>query len=73
MSKIKIEGKTNTPHNGMYVKSIDKVNKRLEFTTDEREAYQRDSGFYVEAEVDFLKFHFAEEYPEIEYAKPSGW
>ena len=68
MSRIKVNN-DNCPHGGMYIKSIDKVNHKLEFTDDKSQAYQRDSGFYVNAEIDFLKFHFTEEYPEMEYIK----
>lgn len=73
MSKIKIQGHRDTPHNEMFIKDIDKVNKKLEFTSEPSEAYERDSGFYVDAEIDFLKFHFEEEYPEVKYAIAYGW
>lgn len=54
-----------------YIKSIDRVNKTLEFTANQSEALTKPCGFYIEAEIDYLKFHFKEQYPEIQYAKPS--
>lgn len=73
MARIIIKETAPCNHHGEFIKSIDKVNKKLEFTTKESEAYQRDGGFYVNSEIDFLKFHFAEEYPEVEYAVEHGW
>lgn len=55
-----------------WVKNIDKVNETLEFTENEREAYYRDGDFYTKSELDFIKFHFKDKYPEVEYAKVSG-
>ena len=68
MSKIIIRG-SNDEYDGMFIKSIDKINEKVEFTKISSEAYDRESGFYVNAEIDFLKFHFTEEYPEMEYIK----
>lgn len=53
-----------------YIKSIDRVNKTLEFTANSSEALNKSGGFYIEAEIDYLKFHFKEQYPEVQYAKP---
>ena len=53
-----------------YIKSIDRVNKTLEFTTNNSEALNKMGGFWVEAEIDYLKFHFKEHYPEVQYAIP---
>lgn len=72
MARIKIVG-SGDKYDGMYVKTIDKVNSKIEFTDNESEAYQRDGGFYVNSEIDFLKFYFAEEYPCLNYAKENGW
>ena len=65
MAKIRIR---DGEHKNMFIKTIDKVNCKLEFTNDINEAYERDGGFYVNSEIDFLKFHFADEYPDIVYA-----
>ena len=53
-----------------YIKSIDRVNKTLEFTTNISEALKKQGGFWIEAEIDYLKFHFKEQYPELKYAIP---
>lgn len=53
-----------------YIKSIDRVNKTLEFTTKTSEALNKSGGFWIEAEIDYLKFHFKEQYPEVKYAMP---
>lgn len=70
MGKFKIEepnGKVK------WVKKIDKVNETLEFTNNSSEAYIRDGDFYSKSELDFLKFHFKEKYPEINYARVSSF
>jgi hypothetical protein len=68
MSKIIIKG-SKDEYDGMFIKSIDKVNEKVEFTKDSSEAYYRESGFYVNAEIDFLKFYFSKQYPCMAYAK----
>lgn len=68
MSVIVIRG-SGGEYEGKYIKSIDKANSKLEFTNDINKAYERESGFYVNAEIDFLQFHFQEQYPCLEYAK----
>jgi len=72
MAKIKIKG-SGDKYDGMYVKSIDKVNTKLEFTDDASQAYQRSGGYYINAEIDYLKFYFSEEYPCLEYAREEGY
>lgn len=49
----------------LYIKDIDYANTALTFTEDTSEAYQRDSGYYANAEFDFIKRYFTEKYPEI--------
>lgn len=68
MSKIIIRG-SNDEYDGMFIKSIDKINEKVEFTKNSSEAYDRESGFYVNAEIDFLKFYFSKQYPCMKYAK----
>lgn len=68
MSKILIKG-SKDEYDGMFIKSIDKVNEKVEFTENSSEAYDRESGFYVNAEIDFLKFYFSKQYPCMKYAK----
>ena len=68
MAKIEIRG-SRDKHDGMFIKDIDKTNTKLTFTKNVDEAYERPSGFYVESEIDFLKFHFKDEYPCVEFAR----
>jgi hypothetical protein len=62
--KIEQEGKPTK-----WVKFIDKVNQKIEFTNDEDEAYDREGGFYPMAELQFIKHYFMDEFPELEYCK----
>ena len=64
MAKFKIEqnGKKTK-----WVKNIDKPNQIIEFTTNEAEAYEREGGFYPNAELQFIKHYFMDEYPELKY------
>ena len=58
--------KLNKPNGDvLWVKSIDKVNETLEFTPNKEEAYYRDGDFYTRSELDFIKFHFKDKYPEV--------
>lgn len=72
MAKIKIEG-SGDKYDGMFVKSIDRANTKIEFTNNGSEAFEKSGGFYINAEIDYLKFYFSEEYPCLEYAKEYGW
>lgn len=60
-----------TDSNGkiLWIKSVDNVNGKLEFTEKESEAYNRDGDYYTRAEAEFIKFHFKEEYPEVNNIK----
>lgn len=60
---------TNPDGSKKYVKTINQHDEELEFTKNKSEAYDRSSGFYINSEIDFLKFHFKEKYPEIMTAK----
>lgn len=59
MGKIRIGNKNK------WIKNIDKVNEKLEFTENRSEAYDRDSGFYLNSEIQFVKFYFTDQYPEV--------
>lgn len=48
-----------------YIKNIDYANEELSFTQDIDEAYERDSGYYANAECDFIKHHFSDQYPAL--------
>jgi hypothetical protein len=69
MAKFKIEQEGQPTK---WVKNIDKVNQKIEFTTNEDEAYDREGGFYPEAELKFIKYYFMEEHPELEYCVLDG-
>lgn len=64
MAKFKIEqiGKKTK-----WVKNIDKPNQIIEFTTNEAEAYDREGGFYPNAELQYIKHYFMDEHPELKY------
>lgn len=49
-----------------YIKSVDGANGTLEFTENMQEAMYRDMGFFADSEFGFIKFHFTENYPELE-------
>lgn len=50
-----------------YIKDVDRQNEELTFSTNRDGCYQEDEGFYADSAFDFLKFHFTEKYPELEY------
>lgn len=50
-----------------WIKSIDRANGTLEFSTTREGCFQQDSGFFADSEFAYLKFHFTEEYPELKY------
>jgi hypothetical protein len=65
--------KLNTPNGEtLWVKKIDKVNETLEFTKNKDEAYYRDGDFYTKSELDFIKFHFKDKYPEVKNLVTDG-
>ncbi len=68
MAKIRIVG-SHDSYDGKYIENIDRINQKLSFTNRCSEAYERDGGFYVNSEIEYLKFHFSKEYPCLKYAK----
>jgi hypothetical protein len=50
-----------------YIKDVNGAEGTIEFTEDQAEAYYKDSGFFADSEFEFIKFHFKEKYPEIEF------
>lgn len=65
MAYFKIE-QPNQPTK--WIKSIDRANGTLEFTTEKtNDCFQQDSGFFADSEFAYLKFHFTEAYPELEF------
>lgn len=54
-----------------WVKTFDKVNQTISFTTDPDEpVYEREGGWFAEAEASYMKFHLKDKHPEIMYVKP---
>ena len=65
MAYFKIEQPNQPPK---WIKSIDRANCTLEFTTERtNDCFQQDSGFFADSELAYLKFHFTEAYPELQY------
>lgn len=58
-------GKIRIGSQDKWIKTIDKVNEKLEFTNNRAEGYDRDTGFYLNSEIEFVKFHFKDAYPEV--------
>ena len=50
-----------------YIKNIDRANGTLEFSENRDGCFQQESGFYADSEFAYLKFHFTEAYPELQY------
>jgi len=50
-----------------WIKSVDTANGTLEFQNSRDNAWYKDSGFFADSEAQFLKFHFKEQYPELEF------
>ena len=58
-----------------WIKNINKLTGEVTFTTNSREAYVRDGGFYCNGEVKTLKnpmMYDHEKYPELLYAESEG-
>ena len=71
MAYFKIE---QPGHAVKYIKEIDRANGTLEFSENREGCFQQDSGFFADSEFAYLKFHFTEAYPELEYMKvESSW
>ena len=57
-----------------YIKDIDRANGTLTFSETKEGCFQQDSGFFANSELEYLKFHFTEEYPELQYLTvDDGW
>ena len=50
-----------------WIKEVDNANGKLVFQDTSDNAYYQDSGFFAESELEYLKFHFTKEYPELEF------
>jgi hypothetical protein len=57
-----------------WIKNVDEANCKLEFCYSRNEAYSRSDGIIANSTFQYLKFHFTEEYPELQYmTKDSYW
>ena len=50
-----------------WIKEVDNANGKLVFQDTRDNAYYQDSGFFADSELEYLKFHFTKEYPELEF------
>lgn len=64
MAYFKIKQPNQPP---VWIKNIDRANGTLEFSTNRKGCFQQDSGFFADSEFAYLKFHFTEAYPQLEY------
>lgn len=57
-----------------WIKEVDGANGTLTFQTTRDGAYCEDEGFFADSEFDYIKHHFTEKYPELEYMHiDSSW
>jgi len=57
-----------------WIKSVDNENGTLEFSNSRSGSYSRSDGIIANSELQRLKFHFIEKYPELQYlVKDSSW
>lgn len=57
-----------------WIKDVDSANGTLTFQKSRDGAHFEDEGFFAESEMDYIKFHFKEKYPELEYVSiDSEW
>lgn len=50
-----------------YIKEVDRQNETLVFSDKRNDCYREDEGFFADSAFDYLKFHFTEKYPELEW------
>ena len=48
-----------------YLKSIDTKNGKIEYTNDKSQAKVYSDMWFSDTEIDFIKFHFKDKYPNI--------
>ena len=49
-----------------YLKSIDTKNGKIEYTNDKSQAKVYSDMWFSDTEIDFIKFHFKDKYPNID-------
>ena len=50
-----------------WIKEVDGANGTLTFQTTREGAHCEDEGFFADSEFEYIKHHFIEAYPELEY------
>lgn len=50
-----------TANGSNYLKNINTKDEKVEFTSNEDEAFEYSSSWTAEADIDFLKFHFEDD------------
>ena len=57
-----------------WIKEVDGANGTLTFQTTREGAHCEDEGFFADSEFEYIKHHFTEKYPELEYMHiDSSW
>ena len=57
-----------------WIKEVDGANGTLTFQDEREGAHCEDEGFFADSEFDYIKHHFTEKYPELEYMHiDSSW
>lgn len=57
-----------------WIKTVNNEDGTLEFQDSKSGAYNRSDGIIANSELQRLKFHFTEKYPELKYlTKDSSW
>ena len=67
----------------VFWKGVNEITNEFEFTTDKNQALHRSSGYYANAERDFINYHVEPKFPELvktmkvvyedEYAAEGTW
>ena len=67
----------------VFWKGVNEITNEFEFTTDKNQALHRSSGYYADAERDFINYHVEPKFPELvktmkvvyedEYAAEGTW
>ena len=49
----------------VFWKGVNEITNEFEFTTDKNQALHRSSGYYADAERDFINYHVEPKFPEL--------
>lgn len=57
-----------------WIKEVDGANGTITFQDEREGAHYEDEGFFADSEFEYIKHHFTEKYPELEYMHiDSSW